>query len=200
MFSCKVKDDKIIGHYKMKHFPKTTLHINSDHTFTFTKINPNPYLHPFDHLEEFYFVTSGTWKKGDKNQVILNSYVDSLHLPLMEIKELPNNTDRSNFNFVDKYNDPVQILYVENLGNGLITAPLHSSMDNFSEKLQENDSLKFSFYGYKSLILTHSKKGNLDYRITLLPPFVPKYFDELKLNVKNRKLVNRRGNVKFSKN
>jgi hypothetical protein len=64
--SCKVTEKDIIGFYTLDGFPKTTLKINSDKTFEFSKNNSNPYLHPFDHPDEYYSDTKGTWQTVDK--------------------------------------------------------------------------------------------------------------------------------------
>src|SRR5688500_18177644 len=112
--SCKVIEKDIIGLYKLDRFPKTTLKINSDKTFEFSKNNRNPYLHPFHHEDEYFADTKGTWQMADKKTILLNSQSDTLVYSLVSFQTSPA-TDKnwSNFTFYDSYGDTVKILYVQ---------------------------------------------------------------------------------------
>ena len=83
--SCKVKEKDIVGQFKLKHFPKSTLTINSDATFEFIQNYINPYLLPFEHSDENYFRTIGRWNLNG-NILTLNSTKDSLIYPLYKIE------------------------------------------------------------------------------------------------------------------
>src|SRR5882757_8611513 len=87
--SCKLTEKDFSGKYALREFPKTTLQINPDKTFEFVKNNPNPYLHPFDHPTENYFITKGAWEKREGNVIALTSQADSVAYPLFDIKSAP---------------------------------------------------------------------------------------------------------------
>src|SRR6266536_161769 len=106
--SCKVTEKDIIGFYTLDRFPKTTLTINSDKTFKFSKNNRNPYLHPFDHPEEYYSDTKGTWLTVDKKTISLTSQSDTLVYPLVSLQTYPARDKKwSYFTFYDTYGDTI---------------------------------------------------------------------------------------------
>ena len=49
------------GHYKLKHYPKTSIDLNSDGTFQFTNVDADLYHIPLEHQADNYFIAQGTW-------------------------------------------------------------------------------------------------------------------------------------------
>lgn len=197
--SCGVTEKSIVGIYKLRRFPKTTLQINPDSTFEFSQIMPNPYLHPFDHPNEYYAYTKGRWRLEGKRSVFLTSQSDTLIYPLTSLRiDTPKEKSSSNFRFYDSYGDEVKILYVQYSDNSIIAA-FHSAMKDFDEDLTKRDTLEFHFYGYRPYTFISGKKINNDYSITLKPSFQPGYFVDRKFKVKRKRLILSKGKAKFEK-
>lgn len=199
--SCKVTEKDIIGSYQLDKFPKTTLKINSDNTFEFSKNNRNPYLHPFDHPDEYYADTKGTWQTIDKKTISLTSQSDTLIYPLVSLQTNPAREVKwSNFTFYDRYGDTVKILYVQYTDSS-ISAAMHRSMDYFTEDLTKRDTLEFHFYGYRPYIFIAGQKTNQDYSITLKPSFQPNFFRGTEFRIKRKQLIDikRKGKFKMTK-
>jgi hypothetical protein len=217
-YSCKVTDINIVGHYKMNHFPKSTLTLKSDNNFEFIQNYRNPYLHAFEHPDEYYFRTIGKWKRDGKI-ITLNSSSDSLIYPLYKIvvtDSIPNKksylendpaynlmtrnsktTEFCNYVFYDLYNDTVPILYVKTpLGD---VARLHGSMKYFSWDKKNKDTLEFSFFGYRPVTIINSKNGETNYKIDLQPEFKPNWFKDTKLKVSRKKIKHLKNGVEFKK-
>ena len=195
--SCKVTEKNITGLYRLDRFPKTTLKINSDKTFEFSKNNRNPYLLPFEHSDEYFFNTKGTWQRVDKKTISLASQSDSLVYPLFISRTNPaKNKDRSDFTFYDTFGDTVKIIYVK-YSDSSISAAMHRSMDYFTEDLTETDTLKFYFYGYTPYTFISGQKINQDYSITLKPSFQPNFFLGTEFKIKHKKLIDIKRKGKF---
>lgn len=200
--SCKVTEKDMVGLYKLDRFPKTVLKINSDRTFEFSKINRNPYLHPFDHSDEYYAETKGTWMPIDKKTISLTSQSDTLIYPLVSQQLYPaRDSQRSYFTFYDTYGDTIKVLYVQYTDSS-IAAALHRSMDYFTEDLTKRDTLEFHFYGYRPYTFIKGQKTNNDYSITLKPGFQPNFFRGTEFRVKRKQLIDikRRGKFRLKKN
>jgi len=199
MGSCKVTEEELIGKYHLNKFPKTTIQIKQDKSFEFVKNNPNPYLHPFEHPEENYFITKGTWEIADKNKIILNSQNDSLTYPLGEVKkEKAKNQSTSDFIFLDTDGDIVKILYVQ-YPSGEVSMAFHSSMSSFSQDLTKKDSLEFYFYGYRHFTFIGEERENADYTIKLTPEFKPNYFLQTEFVFRKNKILDVKKKAKFLK-
>lgn len=198
-FSCKIKEKEIAGFYRLKRAPKTTLKINSDKTFELTRINRNPYLHPFDHPEEYFLITKGHWLRVDKNTVSLTSRRDTLIYPLEEVQIGPAaNHSMSDFTFYDKYCDTVKILYVQ-YTDSTITTAFHRSLSGYSVDLSKRDTLEFHFYGYRPYTFVSDKRKNHNYSILLKPAFQPSFFNGHKFKIKRRSLIDFKANAKFKR-
>lgn len=200
--SCKVTEKDIIGFYKLDHYPKTILKINADRTFEFSKINRNPYLHPFDHPDEYYANSKGTWNTINKKKISLTSQSDTLIYPLTSLQAFPaKDTNWSNFTFYDTYGDTVKVLYVLYTDSSISMA-LHRSMDYFTQDITKRDTLEFHFYGYRPYIFISKHKINQDYKVTLKPVFQPNFFSGTVFGIKRKKLIDikRKGTFRKTKN
>lgn len=199
--SCKVTEQDIIGFYQLDRFPKTTLKINLDKTFEFSKNNRNPYLHPFDHPDEYYADTKGKWQMVDKKTITLTSQSDTLIYPLVSVEIQPaRNNKWSQFTFYDKYGDTVKILYVQYTDSS-ISAAMHRSMDYFTEDLIKRDTLEFHFYGYRPYVFIGGRKANQDYSISLKPSFQPNFFRGTEFRIRRKQLfdIKRKGKFRMTK-
>lgn len=197
--SCKVTETSFVGLYSMEKVPKTSFTFNSDKTFSFTRINPNPYLHPFDHTDEYHFTTKGNWSFVSKNIIELVSQVDTIIYPLTIVnKSHPENDSTSKFNFIDVYGDKVKILYVQKT-DGSIVAALHRSIDFFSCNIKKEDTLEFHFYGYPPLKVSGRQQENATYVITLKPFFRPNFFFRRQFKVSKNKIQDTRVGIIFKK-
>jgi hypothetical protein len=195
--SCKLTEKNIVGLYKLDRFPKTTLKINSDKTFEFSKNNRNPYLHPFDHSDEYFSDTKGTWQTIDKKTISITSQSDTLVYPLVSLQAYPARDKKwSYFTFYDTYGDTIKVLYVQYPDNS-ISAAMHRSMDYYTEDLTKRDTLEFHFYGYRPFTLISGQKLNQDYKITLKPSFQPNFFIGTEFRIKRNKLIDVKRYGKF---
>ena len=195
--SCKVTEKDMIGLYKLDQFPKTTLKINSDKTFEFSRNNRNAYLHPFDHSDEYYADTRGTWRTVDKKTISITSQSDTLVYPLVLLETYSaRDLKRSNFTFYDTYGDTVKLLYVQHTDSS-ISAAMHRSMDYFTVDLTKRDTLEFHFYGYRPYTFINGQKVNQDYKITLKPVFQPNLFIGSEFRIKRNQLIDLKRKAKF---
>ena len=199
LLSCKVREKNFIGSYKLDRFLKTTLRINPDKSFEFSKNNANLYLHPFDHPAEYYSITRGIWTKVNNNTISLTSQSDTLIYPLATIQALPpRNKDLSYFSFFDSFGDTVSILYVQ-FTDGSIAAKMHMSMDIYIEDLTRRDTLEFHLYGYRPYLFISGQKKNMDYIINLKPGFQPDFFRATEFRIKRNRLIDIQKRGKFRK-
>jgi hypothetical protein len=195
--SCKVTEKDVIGIYKLDKFPKTTLKINADKTFEFSKNNRNPYLIPFDHPDEYYFNTKGAWQWVDKKTISLTSQRDTIVYSTISLQKYAARDNKlSYFTFYDTYDDTVKILYVQYTDSS-IKAAMHRSMDCFTEDLTKRDTLEFHFYGYRPYTFIGKARINQDYRIRLNPGFQPNFFDGTIFRIKRKQLIDAKRNGKF---
>lgn len=196
--SCKLTEKDAIGLYRWEKAQKTTFKLNSDKTFQFERNNPNPYLHPFDHPDENYFVTGGTWRM-ENDKVIFLSSKDSLTYPLFKIKKTESSDSTySHFVFVDSHLDPVKILYVMLSDSSMVSA-MHRSMNDFKHDLRNSGKLEFHFYGFQPLEFMPDQMRNADYVITLSPEYKPGFFKGTEFILKRRKLIDKSVNAIFRK-
>ncbi len=196
--SC-ASEHNIFGTYRLHDFPKTTLKINSDQTFEFVKNNPNPYLHPFDHPGENYFITRGTWTKSDNKTISITSQKDTLVYPLADVnKSLAKEANLSHFVFYDLSGDTVRLLYTI-LSNGGWVGRLHGTSPFFSTDLTKSDTFEFHFYGYRPFKFMSRQKINQDYSIRLKPEFQPGFFDSTEFRIKRNRLIDIKRHGKFKK-
>ena len=179
-----MNEQTVVGRYELKNFPKSTLTIEKDGTFEFVRINPNPYLHPFEHPDEYYFKTRGTWNLGG-NIIKLRGSSDSVTNPIAEIIERTEVSDTTTtFEFQDEYEDPVSILFVQ-YSDSLSIMALHRSLGpTFTNPFPERDTLTFYFYGYRPWSFTRTEETNENIKVKLKPEFKPDYFDSLYLMVR----------------
>jgi hypothetical protein len=199
IISCKVAEKDIPGLYIYEGALKTKLKINSDRTFEFSRNNRNPYLHPFDHPDEYFYDTKGAWKVVDKKTISITSQSDTLVYPLASTQTYPPRDSKwSNFTFYDTYGDTVKILYVQ-YADSSISAALHRSMDYITEDLTKRDTFEFHFYGYRPYKLITGQKINQDYKITLKPSFQPNLFIETQFRIKSNRLIDIRRKAKFKR-
>jgi hypothetical protein len=199
IFSCKMTEKDIAGSYTFVTNPKTILKINPDRTFEFSVNNRNPYLHPFDHPDQYFFDTKGTWKFIAKKRLSLSSQTDTLIYPLASIQTYPAKDPKwSNFVFFDRYGDTIKILYVQ-YADSSISMAMHRSMDYKMEDLSKRDTFEFHFYGYPPYKLITGMKTNQDYKITLKPSFQPNYFKGTAFRIKRMQLIEVKKRAKFSK-
>jgi hypothetical protein len=197
LYSCKVTKKDIIGFYKLDRSPKTTLKINSDNTFEFSKNNKNPYLHPFDHPDEYYADTKGTWQWIDKKVISLTSQSDTLIYPLVSVEAQPARDSKwSYFTFYDTYRDTVKVLYVQ-YNDSTVATVMHRSMDYFTEDMTKRDTLEFHFYGYRPYTFISGQKINKDYSIILKPTFQPNFFQGTEFRIKRKQLMDIKRKGKF---
>ncbi|MBP7555998.1 MAG: hypothetical protein KA821_07025 [Chitinophagaceae bacterium] len=195
--SCKVTENAIAGVYSLDRFPKTILKINSDNTFEYSKNNRNPYLHPFDHQDEYYIDTRGSWQATGKKTISLTSQNDTLMYPITSIEaQPPRDNTTSYFIFYDTHGDTVKILYVQ-YSDSSISAALHRSMDYFTEDLTRRDTLEFHFYGYRPYTFISGQKTNNDYSITLKPAFQPAFFRATTFRIKRKRLIDIKRKTSF---
>jgi hypothetical protein len=199
LISCKVSEKDIYGTYELDKFPKTIIQINPDKTFEFIKINRNPYLHPFDHPDEYFFISKGTWTILQNREIEISSTKDSAIYPLLEIKrDVARNDKISHFTFYDMYGDSVKILYVLYSDGSTVLIP-HGYMRSFSEDLTKRDTLEFHFYGYRPWIFINGQLLNADFSVTLKPYFRPNYFKNSGFGVKGNLLIDLARKGKFEK-
>jgi len=195
--SCKVTEVNLVGLYKMKNFPKSILIIKSDTTFEFIKNYPNPYLLPFEHPEENYFLTTGSWTL--KNNILsLYSTADSLTYSLYDIES--SDTSQSKFCsyvFYDIFNDTVPILFVRTSKGDI--SRIHNTMKDFSYDKTKKDSLQFFFFGYRPLTIVNSQNGETNYKVFLQPEFRPNWFNDTKFKPTKNKLKHLKSGVVFTK-
>ena len=197
--SCKVTEENFVGSYSLDKVPKTTFTFNSDKTFSFTRINPNPYLHPFDHPDEYHFTTRGNWGFVEKNIIEIVSQLDTISYPLVTVDKIRSQDDSlSKFSFIDVYGDKVKILYVQKTDSSIVAA-LHRSMDFFSCKLKTEDTLEFHFYGYLPYKFIGGQKESSDYVITLRPFFKPGFFFRRQFKVSKNKMRDIKVRIDFKK-
>ena len=196
--SCKVKESNLVGLYKMKHFPKSTLTIKSDTTFEFIQNYRNPYLHPFEHPADNYFRTTGHWTL--QNGILtLNSTKDSLTYKLYDI--VASDTSESkycSYVFYDIYHDTVPILFVRTKDKGDIMR-MHGSMKGFTYDKTIHESLQFFFFGYRPLTIINSQYGETNYKVYLQPEFRPNWFIETKFKATKNRLKHFDNDVIFKK-
>jgi hypothetical protein len=197
--SCKVTERNIIGTYSLKNYPKTILKLNNDKSFEFIKNISNPYLHPFEHTDEYFFKTSGTWIFSNNNKISITSISDSIKYDLVKIStQKPRQLDRSYFTFFDSYGDTIPILYAQ-YSDSTVTMKMHGSMSNYWEDLTKRDTLQFYFYGYRPYTIINNFNENRDFNIILIPEFRPSYFKNAEFALKFNKLIDSKYKVKFKK-
>ena len=185
----------ITGTYQLEKFPKTILQLNEDSTFRFEKNNLNPYLHPFDHPDEHFFITSGRWTKMGKT-INLTSQSDSLTYPLAVVRKSDTSGNESLFSFYDTSGDIVPILYVQ-YSDSSAHMVLHHTMKSFSEDLSKRDTLEFHFYGYRPWTFISGEKKNASYAVLLNPEYRPNIFRQGEFRVKAGRLIGRDRKARF---
>jgi hypothetical protein len=198
--SCKITRDNLTGGFSCKPIPTIRLNLYKDSTFEFIKINKNPYLHPFEHPDEYFFVSTGYWKLSSSKELILNSKPNSRYsYKSPQVIEKPRaNVLSSHFAFYDLYKKPVDILYVE-LQDKSTVMVLHRSMPDFSYDFSKGDTLKFYFYGYPPYTFIKNKRPTADYEIRLLPNLNSNYFSDKKLKAHKNRIVDANNKVVFKR-
>jgi hypothetical protein len=210
LLSC--RPTNYVGHYELRHFPKSSIELKSDGTFEFTKINPNPYLHPFTHADENYFITSGQW--GIKNnKLVLNSFTDSIESRQPEIIENRVLDDQrmdttktvfgeteilghSIVTFYDIFNDTVDVLRIQ-FPNGKGLSQLHGSMRNVDWFTQLSDTAEFLFYGYRPYTFIRDDKKRREMRVRLYPEYQNSIFTDRQFIINGKRIKDHR--IRFDK-
>lgn len=210
LVSCKPTD--FVGQYELRHFPKTSIELKSDGTFEFTKINPNPYLHPFDHPDEYYFTTTGQWKLMN-NKLLLNSFKYSLKSRPPEIIENRILEDQgldttkniygerellghSSVTFYDIFNDTIDVLRIQ-FPDETGLSQLHHSMKYADWFTQLSDTAEFHFYGYRPFTFIRTDKKRREMKIKLYPEYRSSIFTDREVKVTNRGIKDHK--IRFDK-
>jgi hypothetical protein len=207
LISCRPAD--VTGSYHLKTLPKTFIKLKRDSTFEFALIRPNPYKHPFDHPEDDYFITRGSWT-FKKRTLIMNSFHDrdSVIAPQVLSNEtydsIPGilrncrqpSDSNSIFVFQDLYGDLVKILYAK-FPDGTNQSALHQSLDFFSWHPDQSDTVEFHFYGYKPYTFIRTDKVKRAVAIRLYPAvkgdvFKDHHFKLTRNAIRNKKIVFRK--------
>ncbi|HEV8514299.1 MAG TPA: hypothetical protein VGQ59_13545 [Cyclobacteriaceae bacterium] len=210
LFSCRPTESA--GHYELRHFPKTSIDIKDDGTFEFTKINPNPYLHSFEHPEDYYFVTSGTWtiRKNKLTLTSSNEPLTSKDPEIIESKEDLTKIDTTKnqfgemwtprsywtFTFYDIFGDTVNVLNGRSPDNTEIFR-LHQSMKTLRWSTVWNDTLEFHFYGYRPFKYTRIDKARRIIKVRLYPDKVGSVFKDKQFVLKRNRIIDRK--IRFEK-
>ena len=199
------KPQILVGVYQLKYYPKTSINLKEDSTFEFVKINRNPYLHPFDHPDEDYFITRGTWKVNER-QLILNSdhVPDSLFTPEVMSSEIINDPSDSIrkcsiFTFYDIFDDTVNVLYAK-FPNGSALYRLHRSMEFVEwpiepgpfDQFTHSDTIEFHFYGYAPYTFIRDDKVSRNVKIRLRPKIKGQVFADQELRISRHAIRNGR--------
>jgi len=196
--SCKITRDDMVGTFVYKKTPTIRLRTFKDSTFEFIKITKNPYLHPFEHPDEYFLITAGYWKYNSSKDLILNSEANFRYTyksPRVTARP-PADSKDSHFVFNDLYRNRVNIVYVE-LEDKSIVMIFHQSMKDFSFDLSKSDTLKFYFYGYPPYTFINDKKPPSNYEITLFPNLNPNYFNKRKFKIHKNKIVDESNKASF---
>ena len=201
--SCKLTN--FVGRYELRHSSKTSMEVKNDGTFEFTQINPNPYLHPFEHPDEYYFTTFGTWT-AEKKTLTFNSFKDSIADRQPEIifsKEITRpidkprpspmflDSDGSRFTFYDIFGDTVNILFVQSPDSNRYSA-LHRTMELADWPASYADTVEFYFYGYKPFTFIRTDKVRREIGIKLYPEYRYSVFNDIVFRVTRRKIKRNR--------
>jgi len=201
-----------VGRYELRDVPKTSFELKNDGTFEFTSIYPNPYLHPFDHPDEYYFTTTGYWKVQN-GKLILNSFTDSITgrpPDIIENRVLEDqridttiNIDgkkeplgHSTVTFFDIFNDTTNVLSMH-LADGTSLSQLHASMRYVDWITQLSDTAEFHFFGYPPFTLSRTDKQRREVRIRLYPEYRPNIFIGRELMINRKRVKDHK--FKFSK-
>lgn len=216
--SCKPTD--FVGRYELRHFPKTSIELRNDGTFEFIKINPNPYLHPFDHQEDNYFVTEGKWTVTG-NRLVLNSYEEPTIVKkpeIIESRRVMTEVDSTmnifgrlqpesfmTFTFFDIFGDTVDILYGQFPDSSSI-ARLHRSMRFIQwptiqregdEAFHSSDTIEFHFYGYSPYQFIRTDRDRRNVHVRLYPEKRGGVFVNRQFVIKRKRIKD--GRIRFDK-
>jgi hypothetical protein len=200
------------GRYELRHVPKTYFELKDEGTFKFTSIYPNPYLHPFDHPDEYYFTTTGRWR-AQNGKIILNSFADSLVSQPPDIIENRVIEDQrmdttinidgkrellghSTVTFFDIFNDTINVLSIH-LPDGTSLSRLHASMRYADWFTQLSDTAEFHFFGYPPFTLSRTDKKRRETRIRLYPEYRPYVFIARELVINRNRIKDHK--FKFDK-
>jgi len=218
LVSCRPTD--YVGLYELRHFTKTSIELKNDGRFEFTKINPNPYLHPFDHPEDNYFMTNGTWMVN-KNKLTLNSskeptttkdpeIIDSTKV-LTKVDSSINIYGRkqlesyTTFTFYDIFGDTVNILFGQFPDRSSI-ARQHRSMrylqlptvDREGDyEFHMSDTIEFHFYGYKPYQFIRTDRERREIKIRLYPEKRSGVFENQPFIISRKRIKDHR--IRFDK-
>lgn len=218
LVSCKPTD--FIGRYELRHFPKTSIDLKRDGTFEFVKINPNPYLHPFDHPDDNYFITNGTWTV-EKNRLTLNSDKSPTTIKepeIIESNKVLTKTDSaknvfgrlqplsfSTYTFYDIYGDTVNILYGQFPDSSGISL-LHRSMKFLEWPTVEregdymfhlSDTIEFHFYGYNPYQFIRTDRDRRTVKVRLYPERKGGVFENRQFTITRRRIKDQ--GIRFDK-
>ena len=211
MIGCKSKF-KIIGVYRVQKNSEIVLNIKSDSTFTLYNGQVNPYLHPYEHPDEYFWMTTGKWHV-ENQQLYLNSdsnacYPDSIAF----IESKPLQISGFELAFLDFKNDTIPILSVR-VHDSLEFARLKGSMksikvDNeyftnrsngFYRPPNVGDTLKILFYGYPPTFLPFKTIQNKSHTYRKYPRINRDAFYSHPLKIRKGGLLEKHPKMKFEK-
>lgn len=209
--SCSITNEEIIGHYYMKHNSQSRIDINQDHTFQLYSAELNPFLHPFEHPDRYFFTTKGSWTRYT-NTLALTSDSTAQYMPQVQILDSSKvSHPGTQVVFIDYKNDTIPILSVD-VGDSLIIAQLHGTIpalkynpedyepySPFYKNINNIDSLEFKFYGYPPVSFAFDQLKGHKYRFQLNPITYPTYFRQKPIVIKKNKLVDKEYKFKFLK-
>ncbi len=210
--SCSVKKEKLIGQYEMKDNSQTRIIIYPDSTFQLYSAEQNPFLHPFEHPDKYFFTTKGFWEVSKKKLLITSDTIVEGEQSIEIIGETTIDYDGLEVIFLDYKNDTIPVLEVA-IGDSFSVAAFHSAMPYFYfkpadfkssnldvNKLTKNaDSLKFTFYGYPPITYSFEMLIGHKYTFRLFPILKPSLFFQKPMTIRKNKLVDKEYNYKFFK-
>jgi hypothetical protein len=180
-----------VGHYELRYFPKVTMDVRENGEFQFVKIIRNPYLHPFDHPDQTYFVARGTWLKKKNKLVLTQSQKSLADKPSEKIDDRENSTlEYSTYTFIDIYRDTIDVLYGK-FADSTWLGVLHGKMKNLSWT-SKSDTAEIHFFGYKPLTLIRDDKQKREVVIRLYPEFRLGSIPSGEFVVRKKRLLTRR--------
>ena len=180
--SCKVTKQNVYGHFDKKNGINTYFHFDTSGHFSYMQRNPlNSALKNTD-----YIITEGIWTFDDNGHITLNSSPQSQTSRKVEVKKI-DTTAISSFTFFDISGDTLPILQVTK--NGQWFGRVHTLMKSFELKLQQGDTVTADLLGYDKFSFHYSDTSQFVYHVQLFPKYIPDYFNNKKLLLKQNKII-----------
>lgn len=186
--ACKPAKDNVFGNYYLKD-KSAIITLQTDSSFIFKS-----------RTSDSTFISKGFLNYTHTN-LLLTSLPSNIYHTQTISDSITFFTSINSFSFWNTENEPIDIRRIQ-INNGPSKAHYGNSLYYFEQDFKATDTIRFYFVNYPAVSYPGDIKmipGNNGHKVTLLPVYLPHFFNKTPFIVKRNKLMDKNGKQNWKK-